>query len=220
MHQKSCPEKGLTQFQLSKNLLQTLNKYDISPTSKLVLLYLADCYNPNKVSMFPKQKTLAERLGVSERSIKRAIKELSEAGLIMYETKGLLNHYRFTSKIFVSVKMSPTTGQNVGRQGDILSHDNRKHEQKKNMTYFNKNEGVKYKTPEQTKAEYEEATRTDGKSPMNDKNTAEHWLKSLTPITLGMRPILTTAQNVIKKWNWKHEELILMNRHLERVLIS
>lgn len=203
---------NLSQFTLSKNLLQNLGKFDISLTSKMVLMYLADCYNPKKATIFPKQKTIAEKLGVSERSVTRAIKELTAEGLIMYETKGLLNHYKFTAKIFASVKMSDNRGQIGGQLGDKMACNNKQYEQKKNISYFNKNEGVKYKTPEQTKADYAKSVQTDHKSPINDKETAVNWIKTLTPTTLKMKPIQKTLSNVIDKWNFSPKELEIINK--------
>jgi hypothetical protein len=118
----------------------------------------------------------------------------------MYETKGLLNHYKFTSKIFALVNLTPNTAQNEPKQGVKMNHNNKQYEQKKNITYFNKNEGVTYKTPEQTKADYEQSVQTDGKSPLNDRETALKWMNSVTPITLQMKPIQNMLRQVEEKW--------------------
>lgn len=72
---------------------------DLSPTAKLVLQGLAYHYNPKKNFMFPSQKFLGEQLGMSTRSIERAIKELKTQGLIDYETKKV-NFYFFTAKFW------------------------------------------------------------------------------------------------------------------------
>lgn len=124
---------GFSQFELTNNLLQNLNKYDISPSGKLVLLFLSSCYNPKKADMFPKQKTIASKLGISERSVVRAIQELFKAGLIIIECK-YTNRYKFTSqivaqsprdeKIFKSEKMSDNLSQKDTIKRDNLSqHD-------------------------------------------------------------------------------------------------
>lgn len=89
---------GITQFELSKKILNNLSQFDLKPITKLVLLYLCDCYNPNKPGMFPKQSTIAKKLGVSEASVIRAISELHKEGLIVSERK-YTNLYKFTSKI-------------------------------------------------------------------------------------------------------------------------
>lgn len=93
--------KGISQFELSKQILNNLSQFKISPSAKLVLLYLADCYNPKTAKMFPKQKTIAAKLGISERSVIRAISELREGGLILVESN-LSNRYAFGAKIGVS----------------------------------------------------------------------------------------------------------------------
>ena len=95
---KKHEEHGFSSFELTKHLLNNLQQFKITQTAKLVLLYLADCYNPKKADMFPKQKTIAEKLGVSEISVTRAISELHKEGLIISERK-YTNRYNFTSRI-------------------------------------------------------------------------------------------------------------------------
>lgn len=93
---------AFSQFTLTNKLLQNLYKYKLTPTAKLVLLELSTCYNPKHGDMFPKQKTLANRIGVSEASVIRAIAELHREGLIISERK-YTNRYKFTSKILNQV---------------------------------------------------------------------------------------------------------------------
>ena len=87
-----------TQFDLTNDILNNLSQFNITPTAKLVLLYLTTCYNPKHKEVFPKQKTIAEKLGVSEVSVTRAICELHKEGLVLSERK-ISNKYVFTSKI-------------------------------------------------------------------------------------------------------------------------
>ena len=89
---------GITGFELSKKTLNNLSQFNLKPIAKLVLLYLCDCYNPRHGEMFPKQSTIAAKLGVSEVSVIRAIQELHKEGLLISERK-YTNRYRFTSKI-------------------------------------------------------------------------------------------------------------------------
>jgi len=91
-------EHGFTQFELTTYLLQNLNKFNLKPTTKLVLMYLSSCYNPKHKEVFPKQRTIADKLGISEASVIRAISELHKEGLIISERK-YTNRYKFTSKI-------------------------------------------------------------------------------------------------------------------------
>lgn len=129
---------GFSQFKLTDRLLKNLNKYELSPTGKLVLLYLSSCYNPKKADVFPKQKTIANKLGISERSVVRAIQELVKCGLIFVESK-CTNHYVFSSKIvqkpsqneknFEPENLSDDLSQNDTSKRDNLSHH--EHEPKK-----------------------------------------------------------------------------------------
>jgi len=100
-----------TQFKLSKITLQSLSKFNISPTAKLVLLYLIDCYNPANIYMFPKQETIVKIIGVSLSSVKRAIKELSKANIIIIELK-FSNRYNLTQTFFELLNMTPDIVQN------------------------------------------------------------------------------------------------------------
>lgn len=99
---------GFSQFELSKKVLNNLYKYNLKPVTKLVLLFLCDCYNPKHGEMFPKQSTIAQKLGVSEVSVIRAISELHKEGLIISERK-YTNKYSFTSRI---LSESPINEQN------------------------------------------------------------------------------------------------------------
>ncbi|MCM1003595.1 MAG: helix-turn-helix domain-containing protein [Candidatus Gastranaerophilales bacterium] len=95
---KKHAQHGFTQFDLSKKVLNNLSQYNLKPTAKLVLLYLCDCYNPKHGEMFPKQSTIANKLGISEVSVIRAIQELHKEGLLISERK-YTNKYKFTSRI-------------------------------------------------------------------------------------------------------------------------
>lgn len=97
-HAKMQQQHAFSQFELSKFVLNNLSQYDVTPTAKLVLLYLTNCYNPSNADVFPKQSTIAAVLGVSERSVVRAVAELCGLGLIIIECKNS-NRYKFTSAI-------------------------------------------------------------------------------------------------------------------------
>lgn len=122
-------QHGFSQFTLTQNLLNNLSQFKLTPTAKLVLLELSSFYNPKKADMFPKQKTLAKKIGISERSVVRAIQELLNEGLIMVECK-YSNHYKFTSRIvaqqpenknFSNEDMSEDLGQSGNQFNDNLA---------------------------------------------------------------------------------------------------
>lgn len=113
---------GFTQFELTTEIITKLNTFKLTPTAKLVLLYLTTCYNPEHAEVFPKQKTIADKLGVSERSVTRAIQELFNEGLILIECK-YTNRYKFTSRIAEKCpdNLTDYIRQNVTKKTDNLS---------------------------------------------------------------------------------------------------
>lgn len=150
-------KEGFSSFELTKYLLNNLQQFKITQTAKLVLLYLADCYNPKKADMFPKQKTIAEKLGVSEISVTRAISELHKEGLIISERK-YTNRYNFTSRILPERaivkqnKMIEKKYQNDNKEPiKMIAHDK---EQIKRTNKEQTNVVVLKKTDTQILAEY------------------------------------------------------------------
>lgn len=95
---RTVAAKETSQFEITTNTITKLNTFKLTPTAKLVLLYLTTCYNPKHKEVFPKQKTIANKLGISEVSVTRAVCELHKEGLVLSERK-TSNKYVFTSKI-------------------------------------------------------------------------------------------------------------------------
>jgi len=135
-HQKVV-RLNISQFELTKILYSSgmLSKIDLTPSAKLFLWALCSHYNPNNESMFPSQQTVAQKLGISEKSAQRAVKELKTHGLIDYETKRV-NHYTFGAKFFELVKMSCDKGQNVLSEGGQNVRLTNKHEKRKEHADF------------------------------------------------------------------------------------
>ncbi len=141
-----------SQFELTTEIITKLNTFKITPTAKLVLLYLTTCYNPDHTDVFPKQKTISDKLGISERSVTRAIQELFKEGLILIECK-YTNRYKFTPRI-VSERsdfLSDDIRQKDGLKTDKLSplYKEQKRETKKEQTE-NKSGGNVYSASEQS----------------------------------------------------------------------
>lgn len=142
---KMKQQESCTQFYLTTKTITKLNTFKLTPTAKLVLLYLTTCYNPKHKEVFPKQKTIADKLGISERSVTRAIQELFKEGLVLIECK-YTNRYKFTSKIVQeqAENLSTDLRQNYVQQSDNLSvHDKeQKRLTKKEQNVLNKGGNV------------------------------------------------------------------------------
>lgn len=108
---KKHANHGFTQFELSKNVLHNLKHFNLTPTGKLVLLVLVDCYNPeNKAVVFPSIEFIANMAGVGLTATKQAIKDLINEGLIIKSKRskiqGNYNKYLLTLKV-----QNPTSEQ-------------------------------------------------------------------------------------------------------------
>lgn len=119
---KQATKRG-SGYKLTHKTLNNLSQFKLTPTAKLVLIYLTSCYNENNKYVFPKQEKMAKCLGVSERSIVRAISELVKERLIIIECK-YINHYKFTQRIVSQCveNLSDNIGQNDTQQDDNLTH--------------------------------------------------------------------------------------------------
>lgn len=103
---------GISAFELTQKTLNNLKHFKIGATAKNVLWYLTACYNPKNKFVFPKQKTIANVIGCSERSVVRAIQELVKEGLIIIESTSI-NKYAFTSKILGEPSQNEDVSQPV-----------------------------------------------------------------------------------------------------------
>lgn len=216
-------QTGLSQFELCKALYQSgvLSQVKLSPSSKLVLIGLANHFNPNKNDMFPSQNYLSEHLGVSVKSIQRAIIELSQKGLVVYDTK-TVNHYVFTKKFFEMInldknfckdKMSDNMRQTVCNKSVKLSpkHE-REHEKNKSNFYKkasqrppyhafgNQKEGISIRGVDETKEILRQTFDVELKSPMDDLQTAKNWLNALTHEELRHSFIEEKALKIRNRW--------------------
>ena len=90
-----------------------LAKLNLNANAKMVLLYLATCYNEKKGTVFPRISTMAASLGIAARGVIRAIEELTEKGAILKSKRGRnKNVYILTNKVL-----------NVTRHDDTSSSD-------------------------------------------------------------------------------------------------
>ena len=204
MTAKPCHNMALSQFTISKNVYNSgmLSKIKLTMSAKLVLIALTNHYNPEKPDIFPSQQYIAEHLGISIKSVNRAVQELTQAGLLIYETKNV-NRYKFTAKFFAEIKMSVNHGQSDNQTMDSLSmkHIKEKKNNTKDLNFQKINEGVKYKSPETTRNELRESLGVrDDKTPYNDKETAVKFILACQR-TAHINVVKKKIEEVRKIWN-------------------
>lgn len=219
---------NISQFELTKILYSSgiLAECDLTPSAKLFLWALCSHYNPNNETMFPSQQTVATKLGISEKSAQRAVKELKTCGLIDYETKRV-NHYTFGAKFFELVKMSGMMGQNVLSEGGQNVRLTNKHEKKKEhadfsfkfrqsaaQRHFETDKQAKRMVPsaEETKKliEEHEKIREEGFNPYEyGENEALEWLKTIPQFWLKRSKL---AHFLVEKYKFKDFQHILNDK--------
>ncbi len=222
---------NISQFELTKILYSSgiLSECNLTPSAKLFLWALCSHYNPNNETMFPSQQTVAAKLGISEKSAQRAVKELKTLKLIDYETKRV-NHYVFGPKFFELVKMSGMIGQNVlkeGGQNVRLTNNKEKKEKQKEFSSFEKNKGnagskegfrqfkqdnlPNRRTPsvEETKKILEEREKISAMSsnPQNfNREEALKWLENIPKFWLEKSKV---AEFLVQKYKFSEFQQIL-----------
>lgn len=86
-------------------------RLNLSSSALTTLFSFAYHYNTLRNDMFPTQNYISTRTGLSLSSIKRAIKELGEKGLILKIRTKSGNTYKFTQKFFEELNLIPTKSQ-------------------------------------------------------------------------------------------------------------
>ncbi len=218
---------NISQFELTKILYSSgiLSECDLTPSAKLFLWALCSHYNPGNKTMFPSQQTVAKKLGISEKSAQRAVKELKTHNLIDYETKRV-NHYVFGEKFFELVKMSGMIGQNVLSEGGQNVRLTNKHEKKEEHAfsfsskkagngqqkrYTGQKEEAKRRTPnvEETRKILEEREKISAMSfnpqDFNEKEALD-WLRSIPKFWLSKSKV---AEILVQKFKFSEFQEIL-----------
>lgn len=96
---KSMTGHALSQLEITSLLLRNLNKFELTPVTKLVLLELTTHLNAEKNGsvVFPSTNYIAEVLGIGLTACKKAINDLIAAGIIIKtkrdKVKGNYNKY-------------------------------------------------------------------------------------------------------------------------------
>lgn len=115
-------------FELTNALIRGgLGKLQLSNSASMVLLFLCSCYNSKNKTVYPKILTMALNLGITEMTVKRAIRELINAGCILKTKKDKKqNAYIITSKVL-----------NLSNKDDIRTDKKVTKKEDKNVTLLN-----------------------------------------------------------------------------------
>ena len=109
--EKNRKSDYLTGFELTQNVLKRLNEFDLTISSKLVLVFLTTFYNVQKngAVVFPSIQHIADTLGIGQTATKQAIKDLILNGLILKTKQNKLGNH---NKYILSLKVqNPTVKQ-------------------------------------------------------------------------------------------------------------
>jgi len=101
----SC-NKETGSFILTKCWIERVENIELSATAVAVMTALIWHYNPTKKYVFPHQETIAKRVKRSVATVKRALKELKQAGYIVSSRTRNGNLYAFTKKFFELFELS------------------------------------------------------------------------------------------------------------------
>lgn len=108
---KTLSGHGVTQFELTTNIVKNLKQFNITPVTKLVLIFLTTHYNEEKngAVVFPSMPYIAENLGIGLTQTKQAIKDLINEGLIIKSKRDKINgNY---NKYLLTLKVQNTTSE-------------------------------------------------------------------------------------------------------------
>lgn len=104
-HAKKHAGHGFSQYELTTEIVKNLSQFDITPTAKLVLIFLTTHYNEEKngAVVFPSMPYISEKLGIGLTAVKQGIKDLISKGLIIKskrdKIRGNYNKYLLTQKV-------------------------------------------------------------------------------------------------------------------------
>lgn len=118
-------QKHLSAYDLTTNLIRGgLSKLKLNANARMVLLYLASCYNEKNGIVFPRVKTMAEALDISERGVIRALQELTEKNCIIRSKKGHnTNIYALTQKVLCSKPLETKRHNDILKRQDDIKRD-------------------------------------------------------------------------------------------------
>lgn len=143
---KSMSTKGISQFELTSNLLRNLNKFKLTPVTKLVLLELTTHLNENKNGsvVFPSVEYIANVLGIGLTAAKKAIKDLINEGLIIKSKRskiqGNYNKYLITPKVRnLTCERSENECLKKSKSELLLITNNKEQNKKQSFYSFQKN---------------------------------------------------------------------------------
>lgn len=130
---------GISAFELTQKTLRNLNKFNLTPVAKLVLLELTTHLNEtvNGSVVFPSMEYISNVLGVGLTATKKAIKDLINEGLLIKSKRSKVNGNH--NKYLLTPKVQNTTSEQSEKELFKQSDSDRfmrtnNHEQNKEQT--------------------------------------------------------------------------------------
>lgn len=194
---------NITQFELSNQLMDCnlFEKIKLTASAKLVLIVLCRYYP----KIYPCQKTIAKKAGLSLRSVINAISELKQKGVLLVECN-YSNTYKFTNLFFELAEIAHSTRKICTKHDEKFApnkqtnNKNIKKASKNNFSFKSQPEGIKILKADETILQYKKEQKT-ACSPMDDRQCAIDFLANINPQHLKQNFIRQRVDKIKAKWN-------------------
>ena len=206
----------ITSFRLHDILLDNFHKLGVELTlsSKLVLLFLVKCYNPKHKYVFPKQKTMAERLKIDKNSVSRAIKELEEKALIFIERK-YSNIYQINIELILkAIKFDDKKSSKSGLENLNLGTANITDKEYIKEQDFDKNfseDTAAVKKTQELLGSYKDMELKEDYTSWNREQAVRHLVRVIPAAVLTKSPL---AKYLMEKFSITLDEVMKLKKEL------
>ncbi len=202
-----------TAFELGKIVLNNLFRFDLTNTCKLVLLSLIDCYNPKNKYVFPKQSTIAKKIGVGTHSVARAIKSLEKLCIISktrkYSNLYTINIKEILNKVQIDISKLPICNlESANLAPANITNKEKIKEQDFDKNFFQENSAAIEKT-QKLLGSYKAMELKDDYTSWNKEQAIRHMVKVIPAPALKKS---TLAKYLIEKFSISIDEIMKLKK--------